>query len=226
MSNRVCVSLQPQSMEDLRDLLSRVKEHSPKLIEIRLDHLRTISLEKIKETLLTDLEQCILTCRPMREGGYYEGDERERLHFLEGVIKLRPGYVDIEVVALREHRYLADEARKNNVKIIASCHDFKGTPELQQLENLSREALEYGDLAKVVSMAVGFNDNAVVLSLYKIFREGRLIAFCMGEAGVPSRVLCTWLGAPFTYASLDKATAPGQLSIEELRRFYDVVQMP
>ena len=43
----------------------------------------------------------------------------------------------------------------------------------------------------------------------------------MGEAGVLSRILCTLIGnAPFTYASLDKALAPGQLTAadEEIAR--------
>jgi len=225
MSDKICISLQPRSMEDLRHLISRAKDRDPSLIEIRFDYLETISIEEIKEILSPDLERCILTCRPRGEGGSYKGDEKERLRLLEEVIKLRPGYVDIELAALREHRYLADEARKGNVKIIASSHDFQGTPRRQQLENLCREALEHGDLAKLVSMAKGFRDNATVLSLYKIFPGGRLVAFCMGEAGIISRVLCPCLGAPFTYASLDKATAPGQLSIEELRSFYDAIQI-
>jgi 3-dehydroquinate dehydratase-1 len=226
MSNRICVSLQPQSTEDLRRLVSRAKEYNPGLIEIRLDFLETISVEGIKEVLSPDSGQYILTCRPRGKGGFYKGDEKKCLRLLEEAIKIRPSYVDIELAALRGHGYLADEARRNNVKIIASYHDFQGIPEPQQLENLCRESLEHGDLAKVVPMATGFRDNATVLSLYKIFREGRLITFCMGEAGIISRVLCTRLGAPFTYASLDRATAPGQLSIEELRRFYDDVQIP
>jgi len=225
MSDRICISLQPQSIEDLRHLVSRAKDHNPNLVEIRLDYLEIISVEEIKETLSLDLERCILTCRSRREGGSYNGDEKERLRLLEEVIKLRPGYVDIELAALREHRYLAEEARKSNVKIIVSRHGFQGTPQLQELENLCREALEHGDLAKLVSMAQDFRDNATVLSLYKTFHGGRLVAFCMGEAGIISRVICTSLGAPFTYASLDKATAPGQLSIEELRGFYDVIQI-
>ena len=45
-----------------------------------------------------------------------------------------------------------------------------------------------------------------------------LVAFAMGEAGAISRILCTVIGdAPFTYASLGKAIAPGQMTIEQMK---------
>lgn len=225
-SDKICVSLQPQSIDDLRNLMSRAKGYKPGLIEVRLDNLETISIERIRKVLSADLEQCIITCRSMKQGGFFCGDEEKRLLLMEEIIKLHPGYLDIELEALKENRYIAEEAIKNNVKIIASWHDFHGTPRLQQIKTLCKEALEQGDIAKGISMARSFRDNTTILSLYKTFNEGRLIAFCMGELGVISRVICTWLGAPFTYASLDRATAPGQVSIEELRRFYNAIQPP
>ncbi len=50
-----------------------------------------------------------------------------------------------------------------------------------------------------------------------------LIAFAMGEMGVLSRVLCTVVGrAPFTYASVGAALAPGQLSTDQMKSIYDL----
>ncbi|MFB0543246.1 MAG: type I 3-dehydroquinate dehydratase [Candidatus Bathyarchaeia archaeon] len=224
MDNKICVSLRSQRLENLGNLMSRAKDYNPAFIEVRLDYLETISPEEVRKVLSADLERCILTCRSMRQGGFFKGDEETRLRLLEEIIGLHPGYIDVELEVLRENMYLAGEARESDVKVIASWHDFQGTPGLQQLKALCREALEHGDLAKVVAMARSFKDNATILSLYKTSSEGRLIAFCMGEVGITSRVLCTWLGAPFTYVSLDETTAPGQVSIEELRRFYNAVQ--
>ena len=225
MDNKICVSLRSQKLENLGTLMSRAKDYSPAFIEVRLDYLKTISMEKIREVLLSDLERCILTCKSMRQGGFFKGDEERHLRLLEEIIGLHPGYIDVEVEILRKNRYLVEEAEESDVKVIASWHDFQGTPGLQQLKALCREALEYADIAKVVTMARSFKDNATILSLYKTYSEGRLIAFCMGDLGIISRVLCTWLGAPFTYASLDETTALGQVSIEELRRFYDAIQL-
>ena len=43
------------------------------------------------------------------------------------------------------------------------------------------------------------------------------MAFCMGDQGKFSRILCLHLGSPFTYVSLGKAIAPGQFSLDEIK---------
>jgi len=52
-----------------------------------------------------------------------------------------------------------------------------------------------------------------------------LVSFAMGKPGIWSRLLAPFYGARFTYASLDRGleTAPGQPSISELRRIYEMV---
>jgi 3-dehydroquinate dehydratase I len=42
----------------------------------------------------------------------------------------------------------------------------------------------------------------------------------MGDCGIISRILCTFYGSPFTYGSLEKSIAPGQLSVIEMRGIY------
>jgi 3-dehydroquinate dehydratase/shikimate dehydrogenase len=53
-------------------------------------------------------------------------------------------------------------------------------------------------------------------------RQKPTIALCMGEAGLISRVLAKKFGAFLTFATLRKAevTAPGQPTIEEMKRLY------
>jgi 3-dehydroquinate dehydratase len=65
-----------------------------------------------------------------------------------------------------------------------------------------------------------------VLKLYEVAKKANinLITFCMGEHGVLSRVLCTYAGAPFTYASLTDAIAPGQLTLKQMRSIYDTLE--
>ena len=45
----------------------------------------------------------------------------------------------------------------------------------------------------------------------------------MGEYGILSRILCTLLGSPFTYASLVESVAPGQLTLREMRSIYAAI---
>ncbi|MEM4175033.1 MAG: type I 3-dehydroquinate dehydratase, partial [Candidatus Nitrosocaldus sp.] len=77
---------------------------------------------------------------------------------------------------------------------------------------------------KMVTMAKSIEDNESILSLYDVINDSiRLVAFCMGEHGLASRVLCTMLGAPFTYAALDKPLAPSQLTLKQMRMIYKVM---
>jgi 3-dehydroquinate dehydratase type I len=75
-----------------------------------------------------------------------------------------------------------------------------------------------GDIAKIVTMARTGEDNLRVLRLYEEDPRN-LIAFCMGEAGMVSRLVSLQMGAPIIYASLpNEPVAPGQLSVTAVTR--------
>ena len=42
----------------------------------------------------------------------------------------------------------------------------------------------------------------------------------MGEIGKHSRILCLYLGSPFTYVSFGKPIAPGQFSLDEVKSIF------
>jgi 3-dehydroquinate dehydratase-1 len=114
------------------------------------------------------------------------------------------------------------ELRRRCGQLIVSWHDQAGTPSVGELKKTALAALEAGDLSKVVPTARGVGDNATILSLYREVQRGKLVAFCMGEEGVISRVLCLLAGSPFTYACLDgMEAAPGQIPLRHLREILD-----
>jgi 3-dehydroquinate dehydratase len=45
----------------------------------------------------------------------------------------------------------------------------------------------------------------------------------MGEASAFTRIASLFYGAPFTYVSMGTATAPGQLTLEEMRTVLGVL---
>jgi len=69
-----------------------------------------------------------------------------------------------------------------------------------------------------VTSAKKVTDASYVLSIYARAQGIKLIAFAMGDEGRISRILCLYLGSPFTYVSLGKAVAPGQFSLKEIRK--------
>jgi 3-dehydroquinate dehydratase I len=72
-------------------------------------------------------------------------------------------------------------------------------------------------------MANSSEDALRVLDLYERSDKSiNLVAFSMGEIGVLSRVLCALTpNCPFTYASLDQPVAPGQITIEQMKKLYN-----
>ncbi len=209
MRPRICVSI-PYG----KDVEKRVKEalKFADYVELRLDY----HPEGPRGWAKRYSDRLIVTRRKAEEGGMFKGGEGERLELLEAWSGIDPALIDLEIASLR--RGVPSWARG---RLVASWHDFSRTPSTEELLSVAKEGKKYGGYVKLVTMAKSVEDNFRVLELYREF-DG-LIAFCMGELGILSRVLSPLLGAPFTYASLGDRTAPGQLDVRRLRELYGLM---
>jgi 3-dehydroquinate dehydratase type I len=120
-------------------------------------------------------------------------------------------------------------ARRGRTEIILSWHDFSGTPQTARLEAVLQEMLaQEAGIIKLVTMALVPEDSLRLLSLIpKARAAGReIIAFAMGPAGEWSRVVAPLLGSFLTFAPFTKnrASAPGQLTVNEVKRFWKLLQ--
>ena len=102
---------------------------------------------------------------------------------------------------------------------------------LKQHKNELIKTLELGmrykaDIIKLITYARNIEDNDTILSLYKASEEMKvkIVAFCMGNLGLPSRILCIYHNAAFTYASLNEKSAPGQISAQVLNKIFKGLQ--
>jgi 3-dehydroquinate dehydratase type I len=73
------------------------------------------------------------------------------------------------------------------------------------------------DIAKIVTLSVSASDNVRLLSLYSVNKP--LVAFGMGDAGKITRIMAPFLGAEFTFASMDDGyeTAAGQIPYSRMK---------
>lgn len=189
------------------------------VVEIRLDAMARPVIAPFVEKLGVSI---LFTCRPAWEGGSFTGTEEARFALLEEAVKGGATYVDVELRAdekLRQH--LLAVAREHQVKVIVSWHDFKTTASAQALQSIFQEQYRSGaDIGKIVTTARDFQDVLRVLALQDVASEMGfpLCAFCMGRAGMISRVATLELGGFMTYAAPDDgpATAPGQLSVSAM----------
>lgn len=182
-------------------------------MEFRVDHLRSQSPRKIKETLSEFAESAVITLRPASQGGGFVGKESERLTLLRELAGLEPAYVDIELRTLVTNPKL--RSGRLGRRLIISWHDMSGTPGVARLREVASRAASYRGLVKVVTLAKRAEDNLTMLSLYGGTGK-QPIAFCMGDQGVLSRVMAMELGSPIVYASLPgELVAPGQPSLSQ-----------
>jgi len=204
----ICVSLAEKDPKVCLEILKKVE-----MAEIRLD-LAEFSDEDIV-SIFSTRNKLIATCRP----GKYS--QQERIHKLKLAIESGATLVDIEYESDDEFKdALIGFAHASQCDVIISYHNYEKTPELDELEKIMRNCFEMGaDIAKLATMIKVNRDNSKILSLYKA--PGRLVAIGMGELGKISRIVAPFLGAEFTYASLndDNATAPGQISYKRLNKY-------
>ena len=81
---------------------------------------------------------------------------------------------------------------------------------------------KFSSNVKIVSTAKSTEDSIRMLELYSKKGKNNLISFAMGDPGKISRILCLDLGSPYTYASLGKAIAPGQFSVDEVNKIINL----
>ena len=182
------------------------------LVELRLDYIN--GHVNLKRLLPDRPGPVIVTLRRPQDGGKYSGSEDERRMLLRTAIAEGVEYVDLEEDAA------AAIPRYGKTKRIVSLHDFRKTPENLEEVHARLAALD-ADIIKLATLANHPHDN---LRMLKLVQNSELptVGLCMGDIGVPSRVLSGRYGAPFTYATFhhERALAPGQLSFEQMRDVY------
>ncbi len=181
------------------------------LVEYRLDMMTTIDVQALAEQ--TPLP-AIFTCRPVSQGGGFDGPETERRVILKQALTAG-GVVDIEMEALPALApFIVDPAR-----VIGSHHDFGGM--LRGWGELSRRIRDLGaGVAKLVGMAASEADALPPLA-WLAHEDRPAIAIAMGPAGVATRLLAPRFPAAFlTFASLAVTSAPGQINVREFVERY------
>ena len=216
MKYKTCVSIGEKNPKKIKNVLKKALLKSD-FAEIRFDYLRKSDIPIVLEDIKKSLSRCVCTLRPKSEGGLFVGKEDERKLILRLIAEYNPFLLDVEFNAIQKDKKLASYLRKTKCKLLISWHDFKKTPNESQLKAKFNKMVKFSDIVKIVTVANSVSDASRLLSLYSIKSENETIAFCMGEQGKFSRILCLHLGSPFTYVSLGKAIAAGQFTVDEIK---------
>jgi 3-dehydroquinate dehydratase-1 len=196
-------------------------------VEIRFDFMKPDELPAAADAARGIRSKAVFTLRSKNEGGNFAGSEKDRLRWLHKLAEYRPMLLDVELETLKENDELADDLELLATPVLVSWHDFVGTPTNDKIADILAEMRIYSNYVKIVTTASSIDDSLRLLELYGGTTGLNAIIFAMGQEGVISRILCTAIGnAPFTYASLESAVAPGQLTVKQMRKLYDMMIVP
>lgn len=183
---------------------------------------------------------CIVTCRPVLEGGHYGGSDSARISLFERLGTAAapdhpPRYLDCELATYTRSANLKQKVnlavdhpaqlRSVSTGLILSTHNFQTRPPdlIRQIEAMLAEPACRA--VKVAYFARTIRDNLELLDLAAEIRRAhgkQAIMLGMGPFGFMSRVLAPKFGALLTFAALrrDEQTAPGQPILRELTEDY------
>ena len=221
MKYKTCVSIAETTPKKLLQTL-RIALKKSDYAEIRFDFLKAEQIPQVLETVKKDLKKIVCTLRPKTEGGKFAGKEKERLSILKLIAEYNPFLLDIEFNTMKQNKNLAKYLKTTKTKLLISEHNFKKTPSLTELKKKLNQMSKFSSNVKIVTTAKSTEDSTRVLQLYSKKENINLIAFTMGNPGRVSRILSLYLGSPYIYVSLGKPVAPGQFSLDEVKRIINL----
>ncbi|HEV7301407.1 MAG TPA: shikimate dehydrogenase [Tepidisphaeraceae bacterium] len=215
---RLCVAIFVHSAEQAYRDATLAAEAGADMCELRIDHF--YDADEVRALVAKISIPCIITCRPVWEGGRSDLADEYRVPTLQGLAStISAAYVDVELKSIEAFNNV-DAPSERNASLIVSSHDFGGRPD--RLYNILADLnASPADVAKVVWTARTVRDNIEAFEIL-LNKQKPTIAICMGEAGVISRILARKFGAFLSFATLegDGGTAPGQISITDMKRLY------
>lgn len=218
-----------EEVKELKKIDFDIAEWRADFFENATDISKVIEvLEKIREIIPKRV--VLFTFRSFDEGGAREIDEELYFELNKRVSETKlVDIIDLEL--FKDHnkiRELIDSVHKNKLLVIISNHDFEKTPEKDEIVKRLCKAVELGaDIPKIAVMPNSSGDVISLLDATRIAKEkyieGPIITMSMTGKGLISRLSGELFGSAITFGSAKKASAPGQISVKELRKVLNIL---
>ena len=223
------------------EILASAKEIAaakPDIMEWRIDYYeagikdneKLIATAKALRDVVGELP-ILVTFRTKNEGGVLELGEDEYLDLVATVVTNRLGdAVDIELFHYEERvKDLVKQAHNYNVVVIMSNHDFEKVPAKDVIEFRLKKMADLGaDVPKLACMPHSADDVLTLLSATNDARKALstpIITMAMADLGKVSRIAGQVFGSCLSFGAVGKTSAPGQLSIEDLRNAENYLEL-
>lgn len=222
---KIVVPVMPKNLADV-EAIDPERLADADIIEWRADFLPKEEILKVAPAFFEKFvgRELIFTIRTSREGGHIELTDQEYVDLIKEVAVLyQPDFIDFEYYSHKE----VFEQMLEFPNLVLSYHNFNETPEnfleiMSELTSLSPAVVKMSvmpkteqDVLDVMNFTRGF----------KTLNMGQAYAtMSMGKLGILSRLAGGITGSCWTFACLDEASAPGQVSVASVKKILEVLE--
>jgi 3-dehydroquinate dehydratase/shikimate dehydrogenase len=217
--SKICAVVAAADARSMQRQLGQALRQTP-TVELRLDwladdreigrFLRWLAAHRPRATL-------IATCRRRAAGGRYGGTIAKQLVHLADAVRAGCAWYDLEIETARRCPPELLDVLLGEGRQLTSAHFFGRMP-----ASLPRVAAELArgrsDAIKIAAQCDSLADARKLLRFARMQRN--IVAVPMGDVALPARFLAIREGSAFTYAPVENATAPGQISLEPMKSVY------
>ena len=221
---KLIVSVMPKSLEEAQGI-DAMRYIDADIIEWRADFLPKEAILQVAPAIFEKFagRELLFTLRTRAEGGEIDLDSAEYVQIIKDVAQLyQPEYIDFEYFAHKD----VFEQMLDFPNLVLSYHNFQETPD-NMMEILSELTSLTPKVVKVSVMAHTAQDVLDLMNFTRGFKtlnpEQEYVTISMGKVGKVSRITSDVTGSSWSFASLDAASAPGQISLSNMVKIREIL---
>ena len=224
--SKICAVVAAESAAAMWRQLKRALAET-KTIELRLDWLANDGeIERFLARLAANARgrggrgagpTFVATCRRREAGGRYRGTIAKQLVHLGAALRAGCAWYDLEIESASCCPAELVDVLLGEGRQICSAHFFQRGPKdfnrvVAALSSVRPDAI------KIAAQCESLSEARRVMAIAHGRRD--VIAVPMGDVALPMRVLGLREGRNLVYAPVENATAPGQVSLDEMKNLY------
>ena len=221
---KLVVSVMPKSLEEAQAIDAN-RYVDADIIEWRADFLPKDEILQVAPAIFEKFagRELLFTLRTRTEGGEIDLSAQEYVQVIKDVTQLyQPEYVDFEYFGNKD----VFDQMLDFPNLVLSYHNFQETPE-NMMEILSELTSLNPKVVKVSVMAHTEQDVLDLMNFTRGFKtlnpEQEYVTISMGKVGKVSRITSDVTGSSWSFASLDVASAPGQISLSNMKKIREIL---
>jgi len=221
---KLVVSIMPRNIEEVQ-AIDVTRYEDADIIEWRADFLAKEAILQVAPAVFEKFagRELLFTLRTRSEGGEIDLSSEEYVQIIKDVTQLyQPDYVDFEYYT---HKDVFDQML-DFPNLVLSYHNFQETPD-NMMEILSELTSLTPKVVKVSVMAHTEQDVLDLMNYTRGFKtlnpEQDYVTISMGKIGKVSRITSDVTGSSWSFASLDVVSAPGQISLSNMKKIREIL---